>query len=72
MHLKISITLLIDAHIIEKMGRGAPHVPPRKTLKNLVIKMQCKIKKGPPPLRFLKNAKEPSKNSTSYAILPKR
>jgi len=48
MSLKISITLFIDAHIIEKMGRGAPHVPPRKTLKNLAIKIQCKLKKRTP------------------------
>jgi hypothetical protein len=47
-----------------RRGRGmrvAPHVPPQKTLKNLVIKMQWSTKIEDPQRRFPHNPKYPSK-----------
>jgi hypothetical protein len=37
---KTSWTLPLDFQTVCIYGEGAPHVPPLKTLKNLVIKMQ--------------------------------
>jgi hypothetical protein len=47
--------------------REAPHVPPQKTLKNLVIKIQQNTKREYPP-RFSHNPKYPPQKSLKITV----
>jgi hypothetical protein len=49
--------------------RGAPHVPPQKTLKNWIIKMQCNMKKRTSSQIFSQPQVHPQKNLKMFVRL---